>query len=242
VRLTLVHARTSTLELLRHPGFCIPTLALPAIFFAFFAIPRGADDANVLVASFAAYAAVSVAFFQFGVGIAAERARPWEQFLRTLPVGVGTRLGARAISALAFATASLVVLLAVAVPATSPDLSASQWSALGAALLLGLIPFTLLGITLGYWLSPKAALPVANILYLTLAYAGGLWTGPTGLPHVIDAGAAWLPTRQWGEALWNGVRGPTWDPTPWLVLVAYTAIFGVLAVWGYRRDEGRRYR
>jgi ABC-2 type transport system permease protein len=242
VRLALVHARAGTLELLRYPSFSVPTLGLPAIFFLFFALPRAGGRAGVLLASFAAYAVLSVAFFQFGVAIAVDRARPWETFVRTLPVGAGTRLCARALSAAVFAIASVAAVVAVAVPTTTPDLDAGQWLRLAAALVAGSVPFTLLGIALGYWLPPKGALPAANILYLTLSYAGGLWTGPTGLPEVVDRGARWLPTRQWGEVLWSAVADRRWPASSAVALLAYGAAFAVLGAWGYRRDEGQRYR
>lgn len=242
MRLALVHARFATLELVRYPSFMVPTIAFPAIFFAFFGLPRAGGRADVLLASFAAYAVLSIAFFQFGVAIAIERARPWEAFVRTLPVGPVTRLCARGLSAILFGTASVGVVIAVAVPTTSPDLSGSEWARLLLSLAAGSVPFTLLGIALGYWLSPKGALPIANILYLALAYAGGLWTGPTGLPQVVEDGASWLPTRKWGEALWDAVQGRGWNASTWLALLAYAAAFGALAAWGYRRDEGRRYR
>jgi ABC-2 type transport system permease protein len=242
VKLVFVHARASTLELLRYPSFSIPTLALPAIFFAFFGLPRAHGRADVLLASFAAYAVLSVAFFQFGVAIAVERARPWETYVRTLPVGAATRMCARALSAFLFAAASVAAVVAVAVPTTSPGLGLAEWSRLATALAAGSIPFTLFGIALGYWLPPKGALPVANILYLTLSYAGGLWTGPTGLPHAVDWLARALPTRQWGEVLWPAARGAPWQLSHWGALLAYAIAFGALAAWGYRRDEGQRYR
>jgi ABC-2 type transport system permease protein len=194
------------------------------------------------MASFAGYAVLSVAFFQFGVGIAGERARPWEAFLRTLPVGIGTRLAARALSATLFASAAAAVVVAVAVPTTAPGLGAREWGLLVVALASGGIPFTLLGIALGYWLPAKGALPAANILYLTFSYAGGLWTGPTGLPHAVARVGSVLPTRQWGETLWAAVAGHAAHPRPWLALLGYALLFGLAAAAGYRRDEGSRYR
>jgi ABC-2 type transport system permease protein len=242
VKLVLVHARAATVELLRYPSFSIPTLALPAIFFAFFALPRAHGRADVLLASFAGYAVLSVAFFQFGVAIAAERTRPWESYVRTLPVGLATRMAARTLSAFAFATASVAAVVAVALPTTSPGLGSSEWLRLVVALALGSVPFTLLGIALGYWLPVKGALPVANILYLALSYAGGLWTGPSGLPQAVTWTARVLPTRQWGEVLWPAAQGESWTASHWLALLGYALAFAALAAWGYRRDEGRRYR
>jgi ABC-2 type transport system permease protein len=242
VKLAFLHAKTATRELLRYPSFSIPTLALPALFFTFFALPRAHGRADVLVASFVAYAVLSVAFFQFGVGIAADRARPWERFVRTLPVGPGSRLLGRVMSAAVFAAAAVAAVLAVAIPTTHPGLSLHEWLRLAIALVVGSIPFTLLGIALGYWLPPRSALPVANILYLSLAYVGGLWTGPRGLPRVVEETGRALPTRQWGDVLWPAATGAPWQPEHWAALAAYTALFAAVAAWGYRRDEGERYR
>jgi len=73
VRLTFLYARAMTLELLRYPAFSVPTLAFPGLFFLLFVASRDDVDATLLVASFAGFAFLAVAFFQFGVGIAAER-------------------------------------------------------------------------------------------------------------------------------------------------------------------------
>jgi ABC-2 type transport system permease protein len=242
VRLTLLHARFTTRELLRYPSFSIPTLGLPALFFAFFALPRAHGRAALLLASFAAYAVLSVAFFQFGVGIAADRARPWELFVRTLPVGAAPRLAARLLAGGVFAAASVLVVVAIAVPTTQPSLRLSDWSRLVLALLAGSVPLGLLGVAIGYWVPPRGALAVANVLYLTLAYVGGLWTGPTGLPHAVAQVGRGLPTHQWGEVLWPAAAGQPWRAGPWVALAAYTLLFGALAVLGYRRDEGQRFR
>lgn len=242
MKILAAHVRAQTLELARYPTFVVPTLGFPALFFLLFGLPRaGGDRADALLASFAAYAALSVAFFQFGVGIAAERVRPWETFLRTLPVGTGTRLGARAVSALAFAAGAVGLVVAIALATTDVTIDGASWARLGVALAAGSLPFTLLGIALGYWLPPKAALPVANILYLGLAYAGGLWTGPTGLPHAAAVAGRLLPTRQWADVLWPAAVGAPWRASHWLALLAYTVVFGAFAAAGYRRDEGRRF-
>src|SRR5262249_30766995 len=171
--LVLAHARAMTLELARHPAYLVPTLAFPAVFFLFFAAPGTNADADVRMATFAGFAALGVAFFQFGVGIAAERASPWEVYLRTLPVGAGTRLAARVLSAAVFAAAAAAVVIAVAVALTPVGLTPRGWVELAAALVAGTAPFALLGVAIGYWAPPRAALPLANLLYLGLAYAGG---------------------------------------------------------------------
>jgi ABC-2 type transport system permease protein len=241
MRLTLLHARAVTLELLRYPAFSVPTLAFPALFFLLFVSSREDRNATLLVASFAGFALLAVAFFQFGVGIAAERESPWERFLRTLPVRTWVRLAARLLSGTLFGLVSAGLVALTGVVTTDAHLSPLRWAALVAALALGALPFALLGIALGYWASPRGALPVANILYLVLAFAGGLWTTPAHLPSAVAAVSPLVPTRQFGNVLWGATEGRLWRPRDWLLLLAWGAAFAALAAWGYRRDEGRRY-
>jgi ABC-2 type transport system permease protein len=242
VKLALVHARLETLELGRYPSFVVPTLLFPAMFFLLFVVP-GVSDANAdaFMASYVAFAFLGVAFFQFGVGIAAERASSWALFLRTLPASVFTHLAGRVVSALVFSIASGAIVVAVATSLTSARLDGLEWLALAGSLLLGVIPFALLGIAIGYLVRPKGALPVANVLYLALAYAGGLWTGAARLPDAIAGMSNALPTRQWADIVIAAATGRAPTPGSVLGLVAWTAVFGIAAVWAFRRDEGARF-
>jgi ABC-2 type transport system permease protein len=241
VRLTLLNARALTLELLRYPTFSMPTLAFPALFFLLFVASREDGNATPYLASFAGFAILGVTFFQFGVGIAAERESPWERFLRTLPAPAGVRLAARLLSGLLFGLASAGLVALTAVATTDAHLSPRRWVALGTALALGAVPFALLGIALGYWATPRGALPLANILYLVLAFVGGLWTTPKHLPDSVIPVSEVVPTRRFGNVLWGAADGHLWRPRDWLLLLAWAAAFGTLAAWGYRRDEGKRY-
>jgi ABC-2 type transport system permease protein len=241
VRLTFLYARAMTLELLRYPAFSVPTLAFPGLFFLLFVASRDDVDATLLVASFAGFAFLAVAFFQFGVGIAAERETPWERFLRTLPVRTSVRFAARMLSGTVFGLASAAVVVVLGVATTDAHLRPVRWGALVLALVVGAVPFALLGIALGYWASPRGALPVATILYLVLAFAGGLWTTPANLPSSVASVSPLIPTRQFGNVLWGATEGRLWRPRDWLLLLGWSAVFAALAAWGYRRDEGRRY-
>lgn len=242
MRLVLVHALAMTRELVRYPAYVVPTLLFPTAFFLFFVVPSAGRFATVKTAAFAGFAAIGVAFFQFGVGIANERASPWEAYLRTLPVGVGQRLAARVLSAAVFATAAAALLLAVGVATTDAALSTARWLELALVLLVGTVPFALLGIALGYWAPARGALPIANLAYLGLAYAGGLWLRPSELPDAVRAVSPFLPTRALADALTATVYGHPFTPRPWLALLAFASGFGLLAAWGFRRDEGRRFR
>ena len=242
MRLVGAHARAELLELIRYPSFSVPTLLFPALLFLFFGVSAEGADEAILMVSYAAFGVLGVALFQFGVGIATERTSPWQVYLRTLPVPARVRFAARLIAAAVFALASAGAVVAVALVLTATDLSARQWLRVGLALMYGTIPFGLLGLAIGYWLTPKGALPVANLLFLGLAFLGGLWTGAAALPETVDRFSPLLPTRQWGEIVWAPALDQGWEPWPWLGLAGYAAAFGLVAAWGYRRDEGVRYR
>ena len=241
MRLALVHARAMTLELARYPAYVVPTLVLPTVFFLFFVSPGPRVEATARMATFAGFAVIGVSFFQFGVGIAADRASPWEAYLRTLPAGPAVRLVARLGSAVVFASLAAGLLVVTAVAVTNASLSGARWLALAGALLAGTVPFAFLGIALGYWAPAKGALPIANLLYLVLAYAGGLWIRPSGLPGAVAAVSRVLPTRALADALVAVAIGAGVDWRAWSGLAFFSGLFAVLAVAGYRRDEGRRF-
>jgi ABC-2 type transport system permease protein len=242
MKLVLAHARMQIAELVRLPSFSIATVGFPALFFLLFGLPRAHGRENVLLASFAAFAVLGVGFYQFGVSTAIERSTPWYVWMRTLPCPARARIGGRVISALVFAAAAATLVVAVALATTPASLHASEWLRLTAALLIGAVPFVLLGLAIAYWASPKGALPIANVFYLLLAYAGGLWTGPSELPHAVQTLSPYTPTRQWGDVLWAAATGGGWEAAHWLALAGYAVGFGLVAAWGYRRDEGQRFR
>jgi ABC-2 type transport system permease protein len=242
MKLVRAHTRALTIELMRHPAYLVPTLAFPTLFFLAFAGSGPPPQASVRMATFAGFAAIGVAFFQFGVGIAVERESPWERYLRTLPVSLRVRMLARVLSAALFATTAAMLVLVAGAGVTHVPLAAAGWFALAGMLVAGAVPFALLGIALGYWVPPRGALPIANVLYLGLAYAGGMWMRPDQLPHGIRGLSPFLPSRALRDALAAAVGGTSPPVLSLLALAAFGCAFGALAVWGYRRDEGRRYR
>ncbi|QBD74900.1 ABC transporter permease [Ktedonosporobacter rubrisoli] len=244
MKLTLLYFKAETLGLLRIPMVVVFTLLFPVLFFALFGLPAGGETeiATIEMASFTIYAVLGIAVNQFGVNIAEDRSTSWEKFLHTLPVSPVPRFSARILTALVFAGVAGGLVVICALMFSKARIDSGIVCPFLLYTLLGSIPFCLLGISIGYWFSPKAALPVGNILYFLLAFAGGLWIPPQALPPFIANISPYLPTREYGEIIWNTVLGGTQHIVPWLWLCFYTLLFGGLAVWGYRRDEGQRYR
>jgi ABC-2 type transport system permease protein len=243
MRIVLAHFKDQTLQHLRSPGYLLPTLAMPGLFhFLFDGEDTQVELVTFLMASYAMWAILGVAFFQVGAGIAEERTTAWERFLRTLPLSAGQRLAGRVLSAALFAAAAAAVVIAEAHLINPVSVPAGRWLPWIAALLAGGVMAALAGLAIGYWASPRAATPLATLAWLLGAYLGGLWATPSELPGWADAVSPWLPTRLWGEATWAAVLGRSAPLEDWLGLAAWAVGFAALALWGYRRDEGTSYR
>jgi ABC-2 type transport system permease protein len=243
VRLLRIHAASMSRELLRIPAFAVPTMLFPAMFFVLFGLPYGrqsAEIANAVMCSFVAFAVIGVTLFQFGVGIAVERGRPWERYVRTLPVSMDTRMAARVAVAMLFGLGAAGLVALVARVFTPVSFSLTQWLELAIYCAIGAIPFVLIGIAIAYWVPPRAALPVTNIVYLLCSFAGGLWIPPQELPHAVAVISPYLVTRQYGNLLWSIANGANLLQAL-LVLAIYAVAFSAIAAIGYRRDERVRY-
>jgi ABC-2 type transport system permease protein len=243
MRIALAHFKDQTLQHLRAPGYLLPTLAMPGLFYFLFEGPdTDVGLVTFLMASYAMWAILGVAFFQFGVGIAEERTTAWERYLRTLPLSASQRLAGRVLSAALFAAAAAAIVIVEAHLINPVSVAADRWLPWILALGTGGVVMALAGIAIGYWASPKAATALATLAWLLLAYLGGLWQTPGELPSWAAEVSRYLPTRLWGELTWAAVQGQAASLGDWLGLAAYAVGFAVLAGWGYRRDEGASYR
>ncbi len=241
--LVRAHTKIEFLDLIRWPGYVVPTVVFPATFYSIFDLPvarANARAADLLALAFIAWAVIGVTLYQFGVGIAQERGRPWERYVRTLPASVFVRFGARIVTALLFGVMTAAIVAVVARIFTPIDLTLVQWLRVLLSAIAGGIPFVLIGITIGYWVSARASVPTATAVNLLLAYAGGLWMPPQYLPHFVATISPYLPTRQFADLLWSAVGGGN-ALRAVVGLASYTLIFGFLAAAGYRRDERKRY-
>jgi ABC-2 type transport system permease protein len=238
-----VHVRTILREYLRSPAFVIPTVGFPAMFYTIFGLPYARlspGAADQVLCGFTAFAVVGVALFQFGVGIASERGRPWERYMRTLPVDLDTRLAARVAVALLFAAVAAGLVAILARILTPIDFTPVQWAAFASYALAGAVPFVLAGIALAYWCPPRAALPMTNVIYLLAAFAGGLWIPPAELPKLAAAISPFLPTREYLDLLLSVATGH--GALHALGALGYFALaFTIVAIFGFRRDERARY-
>jgi ABC-2 type transport system permease protein len=247
VPLALVHAKYNILETIRIPIAVVGNLLFPTLAMFFFVVPQSEVTADptwalISVAGLAMFSVMSTFLFTFGVGVAEDRALPFDPYLRTMPAGAGPRLVGRILTAWLFALLALVPLGLVAAIFTAAAPTPTQL-VLGVVTLLAVgVPFLMLGLFIGYSLSSKAAIAVVQVVLFPLAFAGGLFMPAELFPDWLDTFSTFLPSRAGRDLVIAAFTGTDVYGYAVPVLVAWGALFTALAVWAYRRDEGRRFR
>jgi ABC-2 type transport system permease protein len=242
--LTLVHARYQLIETIRIPVAVIGTAFFPAASMLFFVVPFSGDDpvaSTFATASMVTFAVMVSNLFNYGVGVAEDRAQPWDPYTRTLPVGPGPRFAGRILAGLAMMMVALIPVVVIAALFTAATISPLGFLLAIGTVVVAALPFTLMGLAIGYALPSKAALAVAQIIFFPLAFGGGLLSEPGNAPGFVETIAPYLPTRGAVELMWAAVGDYPVDGTALVMLGVWIVAMGTLAVWSFRRDEGRRF-
>jgi ABC-2 type transport system permease protein len=242
--LALTHARFHLLEVMRIPIALIGSAFFPAASMLFFVVPFVGDHpvyATYATASMVTFAVMSTNLFQYGVGVAEDRAQPWDPYTRTLPAGPGPRFAGRILSGFAMMTISLIPVLVIAALLTEATVTAGGFLTALVATFAVAVPFILMGLSIGYALPAKAAIVVAQVLFIPLAFGGGLMTAPGAAPGFVEDLAPYLPTGGAARLMWAAVGDFPFHPGSAITLLGWTVALASLAAWAYRRDEGRRF-
>ncbi|MBY6204315.1 ABC transporter permease [Halomonas denitrificans] len=229
------------LNLVRTPAYTLPTLLFPIMFYGFFGLVMIRAQSLWLLCTFATFGVMGAALFSFGVGIATERAQGWLMLLRASPAPVGAVIAGKAFGAVLFGLVIVVAMSTMAAVFGNVRLETGQWLGLAAVLVAGSLPFCLMGLALGLWLKPNAAPAVLNLIYLPLGFLSGLWIPAMQFPAFLQAIAEWLPPYHLAALALDvtGAKAAAWGPS--LVnLGAFTLLFAVLTVLGWKRLDGTR--
>ncbi|HEX7816421.1 ABC transporter permease [Dyella sp.] len=240
MRAYMAEARSEVTRYLRMPGFLLPTLLLPAVFYLLFGVflahSNGPDAPRYLLASYATFGVMAPGLFGFGVSLALERDTGLITLKRALPMPPGAYLFGKMIMALLVASGVLLILIGMALGLAHVQLSAAQVLTVLFTAVLGVLPFCSLGLLLGAMIKGQGAPGVINLIYLPMSFLSGLWFPLSMLPSPIQRLAPIWPSYHLDAlalsavGLGNGER-----LSHVLVLMAYTVIFLALAARKLRR-------
>lgn len=248
------YTKAQLLEQFRIPVAVISSVVFPALVLLFFVVPQSSvtdsPQASLsAIAQLAVFGVMSAYLFNYGVGVAEDRANPWSAYLRSLPVGPLPGILARAAGAMLFGLMSLLpVLLLGATLTSATDLFTNGdlpwWRipfAVAVWLLCGL-PFLALGLLIGYLCTSKVAVAVTQVVFFPLAFAGGMMLPPAAFPQWLDGFSLFLPSRAARDLSIVAITGEGLESGTVVCLLAWTTALTAAALWAARRDQGRRYR
>jgi len=244
----VAQSRSEFLRLIRVPAFSIPVLAFPVMFYSLFGLPwahrhiDGIDVGSYEMASFGAYAVISVALFAFGVTVANDRGSKTTVLMRATPMSPTAYLVGKTLATLVFALLAIAALFAFAAITGGIRLQPLLWLVLAARLLLGVFPFLTLGFAVGYLAGPNSAVAILQLINLPMSFASGLFVPLDDLPLYVRSIAPYLPAYHFGQLAWGAMGAPV-EPivTTVLWLFGFTVVFAAIAIRSYYREESKTF-
>jgi ABC-2 type transport system permease protein len=241
-----METKYEVLKTIRQPAFVIPTLAFPLLFYVMFGIAFGGRQAvgsvslaTYLLATYSTFGVMGASLFGFGAGVAMERGYGWLQVKRASPMPSLAYLLAKTVMSVIFSAVIVTLLFVLGVSFGGVHLSIFAFLKLMGIMIAGSIPFCALGLAIGCYSAPNVAPAVVNILFLPMSFCSGLWLPLQLLPKFLQHFAPFLPSYHLGQLglkqVGFGSPGSAWPHVA--ALVAFTAVFLLLALRGYSRDD-----
>lgn len=241
LRIYLLEAQTEFLRLFRTPGFSIPTLLFPVMFYTFFGIifSMSTSMPTYLMVTYGVFGVIGPALFSFGVGIAVERGQGWFDIKEVSPMPASAYIFARV--ALTFIFSLLIIMLLFFIAAVFADVQmyTGQWFLIALILIVGSLPFCAIGMTLGLYLKSSSAPATVNLIYLPLGFLSGLWMPITFFPEMMQTFANVLPPYHLAQLALKVINMDI-GANIWLhigVLAAYSLAFIILASKAYYKMD-----
>jgi len=250
----LAQVRAEFLAAFRVPEFLIGIVAIPVMLYAMFGLtssgtlPDGTQVRALMMASFAAYGLLSLAIFTFGVDVAQDRKGGWLRLMRVAPMPAWVYFAGKFAMSVLFGVLTVLILFAVAALAGGVRLPLEKWLATFGVLLLGGSRSPRWASRWATWHAPRPRAPSPT--WSTCPSPSPVASSSPS-PACPSSCARWLPTSPpttFGQLVWTtvgsreaaqaftGVRpGGMLEHALWLL--GTFVFFGVLALWGYRRDR-----
>ncbi|MCY4599501.1 MAG: ABC transporter permease [Acidobacteria bacterium] len=235
----VLEARAQFLSVARTPGFTIPTLVFPIMFYVFFGVVMSFSPLapTFLLATYGVFGLMGPSLFGFGVGFATERDSGALLLKQTTPMPVAAYLLARVATALLFGMAIVLGLFLLAAFAADVTLYRWQWFALAGVVLSSVIPFCALGLAIGAWVRAQSAVAIVNLVFFPMAFLSGLWMPIAMLPSLVQDLAVVFPAYHQSQLALKVVGMDQGGSTGVHILMMgiFTAVFLIVAAVGFRR-------
>ncbi len=232
--------RAEILRYLRNPGFLLPILLFPTVFYLMFGVllAHGNErQALYMLAAYSTFGVMAPGLFGFGVSLALERDGGLLTLKRALPMPPAAYLVGKMAMAMLVAATIALLLLALALFVARVPLDAMQALRLFALETAGVVPFCALGLLLGTLIKGQGAPGLLNMIYLPMAFLSGLWFPLPMMPGFLQRLAPVWPSYHLNQLALSavGMGGEGAGLLHVAALCAFTAACLWLAVRRLRR-------
>jgi ABC-2 type transport system permease protein len=231
--------RSECLRYLRNPGFMLPLVLFPTVFYLMFGVLMNHDHAGAtryLLASYGVFGVMAPGLFGFGVSLAIERDGGLLMLKRALPVPPAAYLLGKMVMAMVAAGVVVTLMLLLGVFAGQVRLDPANMLGFLALGPLGVLPFCALGMFVGTLIRGQGGAGLLNLVYLPMAFLSGLWFPLSIMPAWLQKVAPVWPSYHL-NAIAQRVIGlstaPIWPHA--LVLLGMGAVLLALAARRLRR-------
>lgn len=234
---------TDLIKTFRSPGFVIPSLLFPIMFYTFFGVlfvpAENPEVPKYLLATYAVFGVMGPALFSFGANVAVEKDRGMLAIKQISPMPIAAYFCAKVFTAMVFAIIITVLLFVVASGLAGVSMSFAQWLGTFFAILPGVLPFCVIGLFIGLKVKADAAPAVVNLIYLPMSFLSGLWIPVMNFPEFLQKLAMTLPPFHFSQLVLKVQSADMGMSVAFhvMVLLAYTLIFGVLAHKAFKNME-----
>ncbi|GAB2470852.1 ABC transporter permease [Jatrophihabitans fulvus] len=239
-----VYTKYEFLRLFRNRQNFIFSIVFPMVMFFAIAGSNRNNDAVPGVSFPRFYFAGMVAFgtlaavLSGGARIAYERQINWNRSLRLTPLAPSAYLRTKIVTSYVLAVIVLALLTAAALT-LGVTFSAADWATTVGLVLVALVPFAAIGIMLGHLIRSDSMGPVIGGGMSLFSLLGGAYFPIGQGGGFMHEFVRLIPSFWLVQAGKTGVGGESWTPEAWIVVAAWTVVFGVGAAWAYRRDTAR---
>lgn len=236
------YIRLEVRKMLRDHGFIVMSLTLPVVMYLIFSnLAMGAqgDEARAAAAAWsmvgmAAYGALGGAFSN-GTGTSEDKALGWLAQLAVLPIAPWRVIAGKAATGAIIVVPSILLVLTAGGLVNGVPLTPFEWVAVTLLLWVGTLPFSLFALGNAYLLSPQNAAAANLAGYISLSVVGGLWFPAANFPGWLQAVSEWSPVAAYANLPWAVLFGEAPSLRSVLLLLGWTAVFTLYALYGFRR-------
>ena len=205
------------------------------------ALTSGLQKYNGYAHAFAGMSVQFILFMGIDAGIAVllwRRMGLWNRLLAA-PITLNTVLLARALSSAIIAFAILCVIFLFAMLVLKVEIAGSLPGFIGVGICFALVTASFGLLVAAFGKTPEAARGLAMFATLIMVMLGGAWVPTFLFPQWLQTATLVVPTRWAVDGLdamtWRGLGFEAALPAM-AALLGFTALFGALAVWRFRRD------